>query len=286
MPAQELLITCPGALGDLLYCLPLAQSLAALCQCRPHLATSAYCRPALELLRAQPYLGEVFIDADYQVLNDRFGLQPWRMSEPPGYRRILHLGLRYELVGRDFLGKHLSEVFALNLARAYGLDLALDLAAPCIYLPRQARENFLAFNGWGISLQRFAQDQLPRMRHWWRQFFRLVELPVVVVCGAQEKDQYDWLPATICCPQNLLETAWIINRSACFVGVESASAAVANGLKAPRLILNWFGNALPTGPGGGSFSLDQTPQEVAPLLEKLLAYRAQKTVSPAAAKHA
>ncbi len=265
---QATLITCPGKLGDLLYAMPLAIQIGRRFGGELHLQISDYCRPALELLRAQPYLDRVFIDQAYRLRDAAFGCQPWAMSEPPGYERVFHLGLRPELVRAEVFKRHLIETFFVNFERAYGIGLEPGLDEAYLWVTGGGRREVIVFNGYGKTFLDLAdQPLLDHLERLWRALFEAAGKEVVVVTGPAERERYGWLAAEVICPDDLFETAGIIAEAALFVGVESAPAAVANGLKTPRLVLDWFGNARPTGKNGASFRLDEPPRAI---LDKLL----------------
>ncbi|MCP4151009.1 MAG: glycosyltransferase family 9 protein, partial [bacterium] len=114
---MKLLVTCPGKMGDLLYSLPLVMQLKKKFACDVYLSTSTYCAPVINLLNAQPYIKKAFIDPGYRIAHTEFCVQPWRMSEPSGYDKIFHLGLREELVSEEVMKQHLIESFFLNMER-------------------------------------------------------------------------------------------------------------------------------------------------------------------------
>ena len=106
------------------------------------------------------------------------------------------------------------------------------------------------------------------MDRYWRELFRLTGLPVIGLAGPNQPDPPPRLVDGVVRPADLLECARFIKKSACFAGLESGPAAVANGLKTPRLVLDFVGNSLPTGPNGDTFRLDEPLGRVA---DKLMA---------------
>lgn len=269
---MRLLVTCPGKLGDLLNCLPVVVALGRQLDAQVSLMTSPACRAAAPLLAAQPYLAQVRLDRAYQPEHDRCGLQPWRMAEPPGYDRVLHLGLRPELVGREVMNRPLAATFARNLSRAYGLEVKPDQDKPFLILPPQPRGEHLAFNGWGQTFGRLAGPQVEAyLRRLWPALLAGAGRPVLAACGPDDAAWHQSLGLAVAQPPDLLALARLIQGAAAFVGVESLGAAVANGLKSPSLVLDYFGTGLPTGPGAASFRLDEQPAAIAAKLDEVLA---------------
>ncbi len=265
------LLTCPGKLGDLLYALPLARGLAGLLGTRPHLLTSPACRAAVPLLAGLPYLAGVAVDDDYRPEHDRLGVQPWRMAEPAGFAPIWHLGLRPELNRDGLFSRHLAETHALNFRRAHGFAPELNLDAPWLRAEALARGPHLLLHPYGESLARVADPRLmPLCLAYWRELIRLGGRPARLVLGPAEEPP-PGLDLPVVRPRDLLELAGLIGGAAAFLGVESGPLAVAEGLKAPRLALDFFGNALPRGPRGASFRLDEPVATAAARLADLLA---------------
>lgn len=266
-----ILATCPGKLGDLIYCLPTARALAAHAGRPLHLATSALCAPAQGLLAAQPYVERAFIDQNWQLQEIGLGYQPWRMAEPPEYQAVYHLGLRPDWARGRVFGQHLMETFLQNACHAYGLELGLDLGARFLFLPPAPGEDFIALHAWGQSLALAGgAGLLPLALDYWGRLLDSVGLPVKGILGPGEEDIYAPLGIQSERPRDLLELAETIDSARLFLGVESAPNALAQGLSAPRLVLDYFGNALPQGPGGRSFRLDEPLEAVRARLHKLL----------------
>lgn len=274
---QGLLVTFPGKLGDLLYSLPAARALGRRLGLPVELMTSAYCAAALPLLERQPYLAGVHLDPAYRLQALGFGCQPWRMSEPPGYRRVLHLGFRPQRARRLAFRQHLIEYFFLSLGHHYGIALEPELDESYLFLePPPPLAPYLLLHPWGQSLEQAAPAGFREaLFDYWRRLVGLAALPVRLVLGPGEDAGPLARLGEVHRPPDLLELARLIRDAACFLGVESAPAAVANGLKVPRLVLDYFGNALPTGPRGGSFRLDEPVEAVCRRLEGLLADREQ-----------
>ena len=122
-PEKKILFTFPGKLGDLIYSLPAVRAGALHFKTRVYYQTSEFCRPALPLLNQQPYIAEAFIDPHYKPDHARFGLQPYIMTEPPGYSEIFHLGFRPEILGASILVHPLIDTFFNTLDKVYQLRL-------------------------------------------------------------------------------------------------------------------------------------------------------------------
>ncbi|MCB2186623.1 MAG: hypothetical protein KQJ78_09415 [Deltaproteobacteria bacterium] len=266
---MRLLLTCPGKLGDLVYALPLVRLLARELAGRPgdevHLLTARRSAAALPLLRAQPYVSGAELDPAYQPRDESLGVQPWRMSEPPGFDQVLHLGLRPELVGaRDIFSRPLPLSFALNLRLAYGLDLRPDPAQAWLTVPAPEPGERVLFQGAGQTFNRLLDPALARhLAAFWPALFQALGRPVVGLGAPGEKAWYQGLGLALLTPPDLLAAARLIAGAPWFVGVESVGAALANGLDAPRLILDYFGNALPATARGLAFRADESPRDVA-----------------------
>ncbi len=264
----KLLVTFPGKLGDLLYTLPAVMQLGRHFNAPVSLQTSDYCRAAVPLLRIQPCLEDCFIDPEYRLEHLRYGCQPWRMTEPDGTGPVFHLGFRQEILGRSVLDRHLIESFFIILEKAYGLDMPRNLDEQCLFLPEEPRRDFIVFNTWGDTLMDLMPDAArQKLLEFWAALFRCLDREVVAVAGPRDAAFHRRLGMPVIEPPDLLETARLISSSACFIGVQSAAAAVANGLKTPRLIFNWFRNACPTGANALGFSLDDDPRQTAARLK-------------------
>ncbi len=274
---QGLLVTFPGKLGDLLYSLPVVRALGRRLGMPVEFMTSAYCAAALPLLQCQPYLSGVRLDTAYRLQVLGFGCQPWRMSEPPGYRRVLHLGFRPQRARRLAFRQHLIEYFFLSLEHHYGLALEPELDEPYLFLepsPPAASQPYLLLHPWGQSLEQAAPAGFREaLFDYWRRLAGLAALPVRLVLGPGEEAGPLARLGRVHRPADLLELARLMLGAVCFLGVESAPAAVANGLKVPRLVLDYFGNALPTGPGGAEFRLDEPVEDSCRRLEALCSPR-------------
>ena len=268
---SRILLTCPGKLGDLLYSLPLALGLKRHYQAEIAYQTSPLCRAVLPLLERQPYLAGALEDESYRLEAVGLGYQPWKMAQPGGFDLVFHLGLRPEFVRGLVFKQYLGDTFLHNFSRGYGFSPEVDQAEQYIFLPEEPTEPFIAFHGFGETISKIARPEvLELMDHYWRELFRLVGLPVVGLAGPAQPDPPPGLVDDLVRPRDLLECARIINRAACFAGLESGPAAVANGLKAPRLVLDFVGNSLPTGPNGATFRLDEPLPQVAAKLTALL----------------
>ncbi|MCP4150223.1 MAG: hypothetical protein GY757_20920, partial [bacterium] len=164
--------------------------------------------------------------------------------------------------------------FFLNMERGYGLKLPCNPENPYLFLVKPTpKEDYIVFNGYGKTLREYTPVEFFNyVEFFFKELLNLVGREVKVVTGPDERDRYDWLKAEVICPGDLEETARLISGAACFVGVGSAAAAVANGLKAPRLILDWFGTDKPTGERGKTFTLDESSKAVAQRLSTLLTY--------------
>lgn len=268
---MAVLCTCPGKLGDLVYCQPALIALAERLGGPVHLLTSDYCRAALPLLRAQPHLASVEVDPDYRLRDFSLGCQPWRMSEPAGYERVFHLGLRPDMAGPLIFQRHLSATFLKVAELASGLDLRWDPARPYLALGPEPAAGHVVFQGLGKTFAATAgRELLVRLRELWSGLLAGLGMEVIALAGPGEEDAYGWLDCRVARPPDLLAAARLIAGARAFVGVESVGAALADGLKAPRLLLDWFGNGLPTGPRGACFRLDEPPAAIRGKLAALL----------------
>ena len=225
--------------------------------------TSAQAEAALDLLRVQPYIDEAFIDRDYRLEHAMYGCQPYRMSEPPGFEAVFHLGFRQDLLGASILQQPLIATFFTLLEKAYGLDPPPYDGAPYLTVPDEPPGEHVVFQGFGQSLM----DHLPaeartRLADFWRRLLAGIGREVVIVTAEADRDFYRDFDGRLVCPRGLLETARLIRSAKCFLGVQSAAAAVADGLKAPRIVFHWFRNADPSGPNGLTFALDASPDEL------------------------
>lgn len=269
-PNEKILVSFPGKLGDLIYTLPAVRSLARFYRTPVYYQTSDYCRAAVELVDSQPFIRNCFLDQAYRLEHDRYGCQPYRMSEPPGFDRIFHLGFRPDLLGASVLRRPLVETFPFMLAQVYGLSLKPDHESAYLMVEAAPPTPTIAFQGFGLTLMDMMDPQAQaRLVRFWKELFRRLEAEVLVLSGQREKEYYRGWGLEVLTPSSLLETARIIKRSRCFVGVQSAAAALADGLKVGRLIFRWFENALPTGPNAMTFSLDADPVEAAEAVNKL-----------------
>ena len=266
---EKILVTFPGKLGDLLYTLPAVIELRRCLGGRITYQTSSFCEAAVELLRYQPYLEDCLVDEGYVPEHYRYGCQPYIMAEPPGFETIMHLGFRRDMLGSSVLTQHLIKTFFIILQRVYRLPLTPRLDDPYIWLEKEDSGEFIVFQGYGETLMDHL-DQPARLvlNDFWQEIFRRLNREVLIVSGEKERGFYRDFPYPVIVPSGLLETAILINRARCFVGVQSVAAAIANGLKVPRLVFNWFQNAYPTGAGGMSFTLTQKPAETAEALKR------------------
>lgn len=267
----EILVTAPGKLGDLIYSLPAVKALAAHYKRPVTFQTSEYCASLAPLLNEQTCIKSVIIDPAYKLEHTRFGCQPWRMSEPTGFGRIFHLGFRRELLDNDLFSRRLTESFFVILKKAYNLDLSKlsNDESPYLELPEYhytsiPSEPYISFQAYGRTLFDLMDEKSKsRLFAFFMEIFELLNMEIVALTVPEEDHYYSSAPVRTIHPEDLLETAVIIQRSKLFIGVQSIGAAIADGLKSPRLIFNWFRNATPSGPGGLSFFLDADPHEVA-----------------------
>ncbi|MBU2550970.1 MAG: hypothetical protein KKB20_21345, partial [Proteobacteria bacterium] len=226
--APHVLVTLPGKLGDLIYALPAVIQIGRHFGGPVSLQTSELCRPALGLLTVQPYLHQCFVDPDYVLEHVRYGCQPWRMSEPPGYDAILHLGFRRELLGASIMTRPLRETYFLVLEHEYGLSLPGPAQVPYLFLEEEPMEDIVVFQGYGETLMdHLGPEERQRLLAFWHRLFEGLGLDVRIVTGPRERSFYDGWGYPVVCPDDLLETARLIARARCFLGVQSAAAAVA-----------------------------------------------------------
>ena len=268
---SKILLTCPGKLGDLLYSLPLALGIKQHFRAEIVYQTSPLCRAAEPLLAVQPYLAGTLVDESYRLEAVGLGYQPWKMAQPTGFDLVFHLGLRPDFVRDLVFRQYLGDTFLHNFNLGYGFSPQVEQAGQYLFLPDEPVEPFIAFHGFGETISKIAQPEvLTLMDRYWRELFRRTGLKVVGLAGPDQPDPPPGLVDELVKPADLLECAGIIKRAACFAGLESGPAAVANGLKTPRLVLDFVGNSLPTGPNGDTFRLDEPFDKVAAKLGALL----------------
>jgi len=106
---QKLLVTHPGRYGDCLWALPTVRALSETFRTKIDLLLSPnYSSDAFrELLHAQPYVGHVFVNQEWEIVETAPMTPRIPPNLPPGYDRIIHLGydgwpsltLPYEMCG-------------------------------------------------------------------------------------------------------------------------------------------------------------------------------------------
>ena len=269
MTTARTLVTFPGKLGDLIYTLPAVMSLARQKNRPVTYLTSPYCRAAQPLLKIQPYIDACLVDHEYRLEHLEYGCQPFTMSEPAGFDRIYHLGFRPEITGNRILKQPLIATFYHILKIVYDVTLPAYDGGPYLTVDTDKHDNVILFQGHGHTLMDLMDsDSRERLFRFWQDLFRMLDYKVLAVSGPKETGFYERFGLPVHCPADMLETAQMIKAARLFIGVQSAAAALADGLKTPRLIFSWFGNAMPTGPHGLSFSLDADPAEVAEALKQ------------------
>jgi ADP-heptose:LPS heptosyltransferase len=262
--SNRILVTFPGKLGDLIYTLPAVMALARSNNSPITYLTSPYCQAAQNLVESQSYIQDCLIDHEYQLEHVKYGCQPYTMSEPAGFDRIYHLGFRPEVTGNKILRQPLIATFFQILEKIYSLALPAYDGAPYLAVDGAQTENVVLFQGHGHTLMDLMdEDSKNRLLSFWRRLFQKMDYNILAVSGPNEKEFYEPFGLPLHCPQDMLETARMIKKARLFIGVQSAAAALADGLKTPRLVFSWFNNALPTGANGLTFSLDADPAEVA-----------------------
>lgn len=268
---MKVLVTCPDLAGDLFYALPCIMQLGRHLEASIDLQAAA--KPALPLLRQQPYLHLAFGPTNRPGEGGRpFASPPWRMPPRQAYDAVYHLGVYHTLCPNDIFAMHIGELYFRNLERGYGVELPRNLGERTLFAPSPTPEDCIVFHGLGGTFQRYAAAELLRaLPAFWAALFARAPLPVVAVCGPGERAHYDWFRGPVVESPDMLATAGLLLRARCFVGVESAPAALANGLKVPRLVLSYFGNAYPTGQNGASFSLDEPLEAIEAKLRAVLA---------------
>jgi ADP-heptose:LPS heptosyltransferase len=242
---MKILITCPGKFGDLIYTLPAVIKLKEYYNCSVTFQTSPYCLILKSLLEQQPYLDNVLIDSSYKVQNLLQGCQPWQMSEPKDYDKIFHLGFRLYL---DNSNKQIIEMFFALLKNEYNLDLNYD-NNQYIFLKKQQKQ-YIAVNFSGETLLGLmSKQEFTEMLIVWKSILSAIKEEIIIISGKNDIQFYNnFFPNyKIICPNTLLETAILINNSKCFLGNQSCCAAIADGLKIPRVIYIYFDNAIPSG---------------------------------------
>jgi len=255
---MRILATFPGKIGDLIYTLPAISKLQIHFGCRIDYQISAYCKPALKLLKTQSYIGDVIIDESYRIMHTKYGCQPYKMNEPEGYDHIFHLGFRPSLFGGSILdgSYHLIEVNFVTLERIYKLSLDFNLEDQFLFIEEHKKENYIVFN-----CGSFIQDQALLQRSYlvgkWNVIFEeLSHDEVVILCTQEERDFFSTYFNKECIiTDDLLEAALVIDNAKFFLGCQSACYAIAEGLKVPRLILHIYKNAYPVGENGFSLTL-------------------------------
>ena len=259
---NKILVTFPGKMGDLIYTLPAIMSLREHFDCEIDYQTSEYCRPAVSLIKSQPCVEDCFIDPDYILENFYYGCQPPMMSEPPGYDKVIHFGFKKELLG-DVHTSHLIKVPYITLEKGYDLKLPGNTDDEYLFLAGKDQKDYIVLIGFGETM-RF---QFRRWQHWgyrrfWRKIARRIEGELIIIARPNEEYFYRGFGGEIICPRDLMETANIINNAGCFIGGQSVGAAIADGLKTPRLILNYFSSSSPVGRNSDVFSLDDSTDTI------------------------
>lgn len=208
--------THPGKIGDALYALPAVRALCEKHGCAADFYTSEYCRPALGVLRAQPYVREAKVADGYQPERSDCGVQPWAMPTPDGYDAVYHLGFRsvpdrplHEWIAAEVgVNGHRPEIW-------YDFAARPTLAGPYVVVSARGSSDF-------ADLFRQVIDENP--------------VTVVEIGGTGESvgrgrsldltglDMLDTLP-------------WIANASG-FVGLSSAMLVLANGFGIPKVVVH------------------------------------------------
>jgi len=257
---MKVLITHPGKFGDLIYALPAVIELQKFFNREVHFQISEYCRPLKKLLEVQPYINKVFINENYKIEKISPGCQPWKMPEPKGYDKIFHLGIRpyREVV-------HLIEAPFEILKDEYNIDLPLNKDQRYLFLEKKHKD-YISFNMYGESFAPLNYFTLHFLTDLWHDILKSVDEKCIAVSGISEISKYKMFDVELICPVDFYETAQIINDSRCFVGLQSACAAVANGLKVPRVILCEYTNAIPT---GDNFETIGFTDSIGKVIEKL-----------------
>jgi hypothetical protein len=83
----------PGKIGDLLYAIPVVESLCKKHNCSTDFYTSEYCRPVIPLLEYQPYIEKVVIPEDYVLTGYGQGVQPWKMPVNGTHDHVYQMGV-------------------------------------------------------------------------------------------------------------------------------------------------------------------------------------------------
>lgn len=253
---NNILVTFPGKMGDLIYSLPAIISLREHFGCSIDYQTSEYCRPAISLIKSQPCIEDCFIDPDYVLENFYYGCQPPLMSEPPGYDRVFHLGFRKEIFGGDIHKSPLLITPYITLEKEYGIKLEKKIGGKYLFLDEADKGNYTVLVGFGESMRvQFRRWQRPWYRRFWRKIARNIEGELIILARQEEENFYRRFGGEIFCPRDLLETANVINNARCYIGIQSVSAAIADGLKSPRLVLDYFDNAPTAGKNSDVFNL-------------------------------
>lgn len=269
---MKVLITHPGKFGDLIYALPAVIELQKFFNREVHFQISEYCRPLKKLLEVQPYIKEVFISEDYKVANFDKGCQPWEMPEPEGYDKIFHLGIRPD---REI--NHLIETPFEILREEYNVELPVNKDQKYLFLEKRPphsvnalHKDCVVFNMFGESFVPLNNYSLHLLDDLWQDILKVVDEECIAVSGQRESFQYKNYDVGLICPIDFYETACMINYSRCFVGVQSACAAIANGLKVPRIILCGYTNAIPTGDNFKTIELVEPIGEVTKKLREFV----------------
>lgn len=271
---MKILVTHPGKFVDLIYTLPAVIELQKLFDCDVHFQTSKDCQPLIELLESQPYIKKAFVNEDYRLERFSYGCQPWKMPEPPGYAKIYHLGIR-----PDQNVRHLIEAPFEILKKEYGINLSLNKDVKYLFLKKKFNYNYVVFYIFDESLVPVNQHTQDALSELWENVFKSLDVKFVIVSGPEEKYKCEQFKGVrIICSSSLLEAAQLINDCACFVGIQSALAAIANGLKVPRVILHWYENAAPTGNNCEHFGIMDPISDILDKLRKFIKLKSKMRI--------
>lgn len=209
------LCTFPGKYGDILWSLPTVREISKLVGEKVDFCCMEQYKSLYPLLRAQPYINDVFELPEWIFWHSNYGDQPWN-PQPPAQARIdakyakhFHLGYRSH-PGKTFgnVEMQLMDFIAMQAGVRISDPLHFLYAAPLVLGPPHTIA--YGFNDQYATLKASFLDAF-------REHMRGYNLIDVT--------KLPWLDAALA-----------IERSQCFVGCRSASWVLANGLDKPMFI--------------------------------------------------
>ncbi len=266
----KILITHPGKLGDLIYSLGAIKALSETKNKKITVLTSTYCQSAYQLLLAQEYIEAVKIDFNYKPIHEHRGYQPHSLSLLEGDYDVFELGYR-EKDDYDLHNQHLKGYAFYVLEKFYGLTLS-DKSSISITVPfdqEASSESYFVFQGLGETLDViFGPKKVTEAMIHWAAVIKSSGEKIVVLTGPRETQRYRSLGFETLTSLDLLSSAQILKNAKGVIASQSVLAAIANEMQLPRLILNVFKNAVPTGRYGAQIPLLDQSLESAEFLVK------------------